>query len=111
MPFFLTQGLGAFNDNVFKNGLAAMLVFHSSQMAGLPRKAPHRPTATIATRWSSPVTGCLSPLKKPPSPAAPGKLAYVTVVTSASEDWTTTSYGGTSFTDPVVVCTPQRRCG
>jgi 1-acyl-sn-glycerol-3-phosphate acyltransferase len=35
MPFFVTQGLGAFNDNVFKNGLAAMLVFHSSQIAGL----------------------------------------------------------------------------
>ncbi len=35
MPFFVTQALGAFNDNVFKNGLAAMLVFHSSQLAGL----------------------------------------------------------------------------
>jgi 1-acyl-sn-glycerol-3-phosphate acyltransferase len=35
MPFFVTQGLGAFNDNVFKNGLAAMLVFQGSQMAGL----------------------------------------------------------------------------
>jgi 1-acyl-sn-glycerol-3-phosphate acyltransferase len=35
LPFFITQGLGAFNDNIFKNGLAAMLVFHSSQLAGL----------------------------------------------------------------------------
>ncbi len=35
MPFFITQALGALNDNVFKNGLAAMLVFHSSQLAGL----------------------------------------------------------------------------
>jgi 1-acyl-sn-glycerol-3-phosphate acyltransferase len=35
MPFFLTQGLGAFNDNIFKNALAALLVFQSSQMAGL----------------------------------------------------------------------------
>ena len=35
MPFFITQGLGAFNDNVFKNGLAAMLVFQSTEMAGL----------------------------------------------------------------------------
>jgi 1-acyl-sn-glycerol-3-phosphate acyltransferase len=35
MPFFVTQALGAFNDNVLKNGLAAMLVFQSSQMAGL----------------------------------------------------------------------------
>ena len=35
MPFFTTQALGAFNDNVFKNGLAAMLVFQSSQLAGL----------------------------------------------------------------------------
>jgi 1-acyl-sn-glycerol-3-phosphate acyltransferase len=35
MPFFITQALGAFNDNIFKNGLAAMLVFNSSQLAGL----------------------------------------------------------------------------
>jgi len=35
IPFFVTQALGAFNDNIFKNGLAAMLVFHGSQIAGL----------------------------------------------------------------------------
>jgi 1-acyl-sn-glycerol-3-phosphate acyltransferase len=35
MPFFITQGLGAFNDNIFKNALAAMLVFQSGKMAGL----------------------------------------------------------------------------
>ena len=35
MPFFMTQGLGAFNDNIFKNALAALLVFESSKMAGL----------------------------------------------------------------------------
>ncbi len=35
MPFFVTQAFGAFNDNIFKNGLAAMLVFESSQLAGL----------------------------------------------------------------------------
>lgn len=35
LPFFVTGTLGAFNDNIFKNGLAAMLVFNSSQMAGL----------------------------------------------------------------------------
>jgi len=35
MPFFVTGALGAFNDNVFKNGLAAMLVFNSAQLAGL----------------------------------------------------------------------------
>jgi hypothetical protein len=35
MPFFMTQGLGAFNDNIFKNALAALLVFKSSQIAGL----------------------------------------------------------------------------
>jgi len=35
IPFFITQALGAFNDNIFKNGLAAMLVFHGSQIAGL----------------------------------------------------------------------------
>jgi 1-acyl-sn-glycerol-3-phosphate acyltransferase len=35
MPFFMTQGLGAFNDNIFKNALAALLVFQGGQMAGL----------------------------------------------------------------------------
>ena len=35
MPFFMTQALGALNDNIFKNALAAMLVFTGSQMAGL----------------------------------------------------------------------------
>jgi 1-acyl-sn-glycerol-3-phosphate acyltransferase len=35
MPFFMTQGLGAFNDNIFKNALAAMLVFQGIRMAGL----------------------------------------------------------------------------
>jgi len=35
MPFFVTGALGAFNDNVFKNGLAAMLVFSSAELAGL----------------------------------------------------------------------------
>ena len=34
MPFFMTQGLGAFNDNIFKNALAAMLVFEGSKMFG-----------------------------------------------------------------------------
>jgi 1-acyl-sn-glycerol-3-phosphate acyltransferase len=31
----MTQSLGAFNDNIFKNALAALLVFQSSQLAGL----------------------------------------------------------------------------
>jgi 1-acyl-sn-glycerol-3-phosphate acyltransferase len=35
MPFFMTQGLGAFNDNIFKNALAAALVFESSRLGGL----------------------------------------------------------------------------
>jgi len=35
MPFFMTQSLGAFNDNIFKNALAAILVFQASQLAGL----------------------------------------------------------------------------
>ena len=35
MPFFMTQGLGAFNDNIFKNALAALLVFEGSRLAGM----------------------------------------------------------------------------
>ncbi len=35
MPFFMTQGLGAFNDNIFKNALAALLVFEASSLFAL----------------------------------------------------------------------------
>ena len=35
MPFFITQALGAFNDNVFKNALVALLVFKGSAVVGL----------------------------------------------------------------------------
>ena len=35
MPFFMTQGLGAFNDNIFKNALVALLVFEGSSLVGL----------------------------------------------------------------------------
>ena len=31
LPFFVTQFLGAFNDNIFKNALIIMIAFHSSQ--------------------------------------------------------------------------------
>ena len=34
MPFFLTMGLGAFNDNVIKNALAAMLFSKASAWQG-----------------------------------------------------------------------------
>ncbi len=35
MPFFMTQGLGAFNDNIFKNAMVALLVFEGSSLYGL----------------------------------------------------------------------------
>jgi 1-acyl-sn-glycerol-3-phosphate acyltransferase len=35
MPFFMTQALGAFNDNIFKNALAATIVFEGSRIVGL----------------------------------------------------------------------------
>ena len=35
MPFFITQASGALNDNIFKNALAALLVFQGSRLAGL----------------------------------------------------------------------------
>ncbi len=35
MPFFMTQSLGAFNDNIFKNALVALLVFKGSAVAGM----------------------------------------------------------------------------
>ena len=34
-PYFATQALGALNDNIFKNALAALLVFRASQLGGL----------------------------------------------------------------------------
>ena len=33
MPFFITQGLGAFNDNIFKNAMVALLVFEGSSLS------------------------------------------------------------------------------
>ncbi len=35
LPYFLVQGLGALNDNIFKNALAALLVFQASSLAGM----------------------------------------------------------------------------
>jgi 1-acyl-sn-glycerol-3-phosphate acyltransferase len=35
LPFFLTQFLGAFNDNVFKNALQLMIAFELTTLAGL----------------------------------------------------------------------------
>jgi 1-acyl-sn-glycerol-3-phosphate acyltransferase len=35
MPLFVTQALGALNDNIFKNALIALVVFQGSSMAGL----------------------------------------------------------------------------
>lgn len=34
LPFFLTQGLGAFNDNLFKQALIALIVFLSPALSG-----------------------------------------------------------------------------
>src|SRR5947207_903942 len=31
-PFFITQALGAFNDNVFKNALVIMITFQAAQL-------------------------------------------------------------------------------
>lgn len=36
-PFFFTQFLGAFNDNVFKTSLITLVAFHASAMGGLDR--------------------------------------------------------------------------
>ncbi|HYS84569.1 MAG TPA: MFS transporter, partial [Bradyrhizobium sp.] len=35
LPFFLTQFLGAFNDNILKNALVILLSFHAAQWSGL----------------------------------------------------------------------------
>lgn len=34
-PFFATQFLGAFNDNVFRNGLVILITFQGTQIAGM----------------------------------------------------------------------------
>ena len=34
-PFFVTQFLGAFNDNIFRNGLIILLTFKSIKILGL----------------------------------------------------------------------------
>jgi len=33
LPFFLTQALGAFNDNVFKNALVILVAFLTTQLS------------------------------------------------------------------------------
>ncbi|MGB5082784.1 MAG: MFS transporter [Burkholderiales bacterium] len=35
LPFFLTQFLGAFNDNVYKNALIILVAFHATSMSSL----------------------------------------------------------------------------
>ncbi len=35
MPFFITQFLGAFNDNVFKNALIIMIAFQGAQFTDI----------------------------------------------------------------------------
>ena len=39
LPFFCTQFLGAFNDNVYKNALMILLAFHASALTTLDRKS------------------------------------------------------------------------
>ncbi len=34
-PFFITQFLGAFNDNIFRNGLVILITFQGTQVAGM----------------------------------------------------------------------------
>ena len=34
-PFFITQFLGAFNDNVFKNALVILIAFQAASSSGL----------------------------------------------------------------------------
>lgn len=38
LPLFITQFLGAFNDNFFKNALVILIAFQESQILGLPPK-------------------------------------------------------------------------
>src|SRR5690606_28635729 len=38
-PFFATQFLGAFNDNVFRNGLVILIIFQGVSIAGLDASA------------------------------------------------------------------------
>ena len=35
LPFFLTQFLGAFNDNVYKNALVILVAFHAASLSGI----------------------------------------------------------------------------
>jgi len=35
LPFFVTQFLGAFNDNVYKNALVILVAFHAASLSTL----------------------------------------------------------------------------
>ena len=55
------------------NAITIGKVTGSSQTAGGPSCAPQRPTATIASTWSSPETGCSKPGQEALAPARPGR--------------------------------------
>ena len=54
------------------NAITIGKVTGRAQIAGVPSCAPHSPTDTIATMWSSPEIGCSNPLMKPPT-ASPSR--------------------------------------
>src|SRR5205814_188155 len=48
------------------NAITSGKTIGSTQIAGAPRNAPQRPTATMATTWSGPNSGCANPPMNPP---------------------------------------------
>ena len=49
-PFFLTQLLGAFNDNIFKNALIMHIAFHGSNLINLSGSVPRRLRRSVSCR-------------------------------------------------------------
>ena len=62
-PFFVTQFLGAFNDNLFKNALVLLITFHAASMTSM------RPEVLVNLAAAS--SSCPSSCSRPPPASSP----------------------------------------
>lgn len=76
--------------NIPPNAITIGKVTDRSQIAGAPSCAPHSPTETIATMWSSPEIGCSNPLMKPPA-ASPSRICAEALSDQSSKAHSRTS--------------------
>jgi hypothetical protein len=96
---------GAFNsvEHIMRDAITIGNVTGSNQIAGAPSCAPHSPTETIATMWSSPDIGCIKPLVSPP-PSSPVRCAKALAGHSSKR------HSKAAFCNRVVICSIPATC-